>query len=952
MPAFFCYGQSAIYKKFGINEGLPSSETYDLYQDSLGYIWITTDRGLSRFDGETFTNYNVSEGLPNEVVFHFFEESNHKLWFSAKNKKLYYFDPLKYPIKFKAFEFNHLLDSFYIQSPLAGHIKRFKQVGDTFYISYPNIPGYLALKTNNSFHFYHDKFKNKETNNLPNTEIHIDPNFSFTKLNLSTIKNDSILVYNHSDHKTYRTIHQIKTPLDIEKIELIKCNYSPNETVLILHKELIILKAGKLIVKKLNGSGNDIKRLSNHHLLVATDLGLLEYDADYNLIHHFFPQQFITSVLIDQNQGIWATSIQNGIYHIQNTNILELTVDGRKFPGRKLTFNGDYLFIINGKFNTSIFKNNQLLHQTNKTYFTKRNDFIAGNDKKLNAILGPNFPFYINTNNESLNSYYVGTSKDKYFVSASGKYLGVKTNTQKVHFEFISALEIYEIVALNDSIIYLATDNGFYTYNYNRKTILEKSANADSFFHKPQRIIRTFNDYYIAGSESNGLAIFNDSVFFKINMQDGLLDNHPTGIALINDSVFWMSSYSGLNKVTCRFKTNTFNIQSFTQSNTGFLSNEITDIKLNKDTLWATTKTGTFCFQKDIKVKQNKTYFNIDSISIENTKILPQEAIYAEVNEVISIYYQFIDYRIGKKQDIEYRLSNKEKTPWKKVNANQLFLQSNKYGKYHLQIRTKNDQRIIYEHVVFIMKPFWVKWDFILLAIILLCLVLYMIIQVFVFINDKKRQREIDKIKLEIKAINAQMNPHFTFNTINSIQHYLIQNDIVGGINYLNDYAKIVRKSLEFSRREIISLQEEIDFLFLYANLEKKRFEKNFNFKFVSKINLEPSAIFIPSLLLQPIIENAIIHGINAIEYKGELVIGIHEEKKCYLIEIIDNGLGFDHTNVMHSTNSYGLKIVNERLNIYNEGLKIKQPITFEFKDPINQTGTKVSIRINKHIKK
>ena len=226
-----------------------------------------------------------------------------------------------------------------------------------------------------------------------------------------------------------------------------------------------------------------------------------------------------------------------------------------------------------------------------------------------------------------------------------------------------------------------------------------------------------------------------------------------------------------------------------------------------------------------------------------------------------------------------------------------IFLNNLSYGNYNLKIRLKTDQSQIFECKILVDKPYWLKWYAILFYTLIVTLFIFLIVKLSISINVRKKEKELDKVKLEIKALSAQMNPHFTFNTINSIQHYIIQNDKVGGVLYLSEYAKLIRKSLEYSRQEHITLEQEFDFLKLYCNLEQKRFDKVLNLNIEVETQKEPSSIVIPSLLLQPIIENAIIHGINSTDRDGIINIEVSEEKKWYVVNKSDNGSGLLNAN-------------------------------------------------------
>jgi len=177
----------------------------------------------------------------------------------------------------------------------------------------------------------------------------------------------------------------------------------------------------------------------------------------------------------------------------------------------------------------------------------------------------------------------------------------------------------------------------------------------------------------------------------------------------------------------------------------------------------------------------------------------------------------------------------------------------------------------------------------------------------------------VEKIQLELKALIAQMNPHFTFNTINSIQHYIISKDKKEAVLYLSDFALLIRKTLEYSRRENITLKEELEFLLLYADLECKRFDFPFKVKIETVIISNEQEIELPALLIQPLLENAIIHGVGGLQSSSEIAIVVTETLGQLEITVADNGRGFDLIKSGEMRKSVGLDILRQRIKLIME---------------------------------
>ena len=190
--------------------------------------------------------------------------------------------------------------------------------------------------------------------------------------------------------------------------------------------------------------------------------------------------------------------------------------------------------------------------------------------------------------------------------------------------------------------------------------------------------------------------------------------------------------------------------------------------------------------------------------------------------------------------------------------------------------------------------------------------------------NRMKRQREAaQKTNLELQSIQAQLNPHFVFNALGSVQGLINKNEVEKANTYLTDFSKLLRSSLNNSGKEMVPLSVELHTLDSYVKLEQLRF--NFEYERVVDDYIETSQVEIPSLLIQPLVENAIKHGISSLGENGRLTILFQKEKVDLVVEIRDNGKGFD-SNL--PSGGKGITLTKERIKLLN---KQKHKIVLNF---------------------
>ena len=209
----------------------------------------------------------------------------------------------------------------------------------------------------------------------------------------------------------------------------------------------------------------------------------------------------------------------------------------------------------------------------------------------------------------------------------------------------------------------------------------------------------------------------------------------------------------------------------------------------------------------------------------------------------------------------------------------------------------------------------------------------------------KKREADYNAqlSTLELQSLKAQMNPHFIFNTLNSINDYVLKNEKKTASNYLTQFSIVVRRILENTAAAEVSLAEEIEFLKSYILLEQKRSQNKFTFRIEVNSDINPEVTFLPPSLLQPFIENSIWHGLSSKE-DGSLSVLFTKTKDNLLCTIEDNGKGLESDGLKNPLRkSFGLENIKNRLHLLNQSQKSNAYFEIGSKE---EGGVKVIVRL------
>jgi len=320
----------------------------------------------------------------------------------------------------------------------------------------------------------------------------------------------------------------------------------------------------------------------------------------------------------------------------------------------------------------------------------------------------------------------------------------------------------------------------------------------------------------------------------------------------------------------------------------------------------------------------------ITAIQINGSSIAISDRLELEADEnYINIWYTSLNLSAPDENTFQYRLLGSDTTWLSAGTARMVAFNALNPGSYSFQIRALNNDGISSQlkTLSITINPtiYASLWFRILVAVVVISIVSYIL---YLVINKIKQEKEIAEFSTRLtslrnQALQSQLNPHFIFNALNSIQEVVLSGDSKGAGIYLNKFARLLRRILEYSGIDTISLTEELKTIELYLEVESLRFSNEFSWEVEIEEDLDTDDFLIPPLLLQPIVENAIWHGLRQKQGSKIITIDIALVITQLSIAITDNGVGFPKegeakNTTQHKKKSLGISFTKERLAVFD----------------------------------
>jgi hypothetical protein len=959
-------------------DGLSNNSVNTIYKDSRGLVWVGTQNGVNVLQGNTVINLKKNDGLAHETCWDIAEDSNHNMWFASFGGGMCTFDGKK----FKVFNTqNGLVNNF---------IRKLFAFKNKILVGTSNGLSIIDINSNKIFNFYNtDKkepfqvmaFFNYKGDVYCTTyrsgvfKVDLDkPKLSFLSKNkecvLSAVQYGDY-VFSGSDifgttvnKSTVAEYLKNKKPIqsfgDTFFWKFIKDKrgtlYGGADGVKFPTGG--IFKIGDNQLHNMNLSfgveshsvwGLEYDKALDRLYLGTSDHGLYEINLD-NQIKHFDKGQFKRtnleikeinhlhdSKIFLHSAGILATTLKDELrfnvekntffrymvnYHILNHINPIPTIDQIEF--RHLKINDDKIIVTTS---VGLFWMNQI---------GKIIDFIPLNSGAIDFISPTKILYHIPYRTVNV------LTKNKSTISETAFDLNNKNNPR----------DIVEIIKIKSAYFLISRFYGLYKYENGKfisyansgiwkekellhltknkhNNIIVSNASGDVFvldisnkFKIIQRIdhaqlygssisfLESFKDYVIVGTEK-GVNICRNGKIQLVDQEQGLKNTIFTSAHILNNNLI-IGAQNGYYAL---------DIARYTSAPKTNRQVKISKIEINF---------------KPIETRNFKWF------SYTNSQIsLPYD------QNTISISYYPEKHPYPNKLTYRYKLIGLDSKDWSNWDTNSSinipYLPSGNFM-LRLEIKDKFSGNTYSQDLiqVVITPPFWKTWWFILGLVVSVSILIYVVYRKRISYIQKQAENQNRLVETKMEALQSQMNPHFIFNAMNSIQFYIIKKNTDDAIMYLGEFSKIIRDTLNNSSKFKISLQEEIDFLNSYIILENMRFDNRVSFEIQVDISIDISKIQIPPMLLQPFIENVFAHAFNETIANPTLQIRFSLMEGSLICEIIDNGIGMGQSGSNKLFESKGIKLVKERIGLFQKSAS--DPIIFS---TTKGGGTHITLRIS-----
>jgi ligand-binding sensor domain-containing protein len=927
--------QQYFFKNFSVESGLPFVQVSCMHQDSLGYLWSGGYGGLSRFDGQIFLNYNRRNGLADHNVNAISSDNAGKV-FIGTSRGL------------------SVLDG----NTFTSH----SDFGDS---RKPHITslcrGYhhsMYIGTTRGLYMYRDG--------------HVKPVRRFEGMKVNHVFNpDTTVIFAGTDeglvifgHKTWRILDR-SSGLRSAKINCI--DRFRNFVVIGTSAGLSLLDVRDGSITNYHAAhgliDENITALCNQrdrYLWIGSESGLFRFDGNTFTFYEISSDNNankVRSILNDREDNLWLGT-HSGLYRYRDNSFSTYNKAGLStaFTFQIFRDRRNDLWVTTQNSGVYLIGDKGLRHFTEKEGLKGNTSRAAVEDNDGRLLFGTDHGVVMYSGGRFTDVMLPAQAKgaaDILYVAKDGKvWIGSTTGVTSLWWaDGKPQTKFYPIDSRNDYQVYgFCEDDEGNLYIGTFKAGLFR-LRGDTLVNLTQRFQLNEENFFtlkfmngkIFAASLNGVLVIDAHTYklTRITDMDGLNSDLVYSLEFTRDGQsLWIGTNQGINRLdlTQYFRDGKAKLEAFGLQE-GFAGVECNSNGIWEDpdgTFWFGTVSGLILHQP-FHYKRNHTESNT---VIQRIQLMNEDTILADSTwlpsdyNTISFYYRGICLTNPAKVLYQRRLEGlREDRDWSNPGPESYIKYTNlRPGAYTFRIRSCNNEglwnRKETTFTFFIRSPFYLSWWFIVLAGITIFSSVYGIFLYRIYtIKRKQRQdfeRKVEMSKIELKALRSQMNPHFIFNSLNAIQHYIFNTKSDEAIKYLNKFARLVRIILSNSEKQTVTVGEDLDALKLYLELEQMRFEGKFDYEVVVDQSVDPDYDIMPPLLMQPYVENAILHGLNPKPGKGKLNIRLHSENNFLICTITDNGIGREgaaeirRTMPLKNHQSFGMKITEDRLRILN----------------------------------
>lgn len=953
-----CFAQTPPFRHYTVNDGLASSMVYYAMQDSKGFIWFCTESGVNRFDGRTFEVFTVKDGLANNENFRCMEDSKGRIWFASYNGKLSYFKEDTF--------INEKTDK------SLGYLQEGRQ-------------HIVEMIEDRSGNIWFSRFMDKTNYKYDGWQVHkIEERLKKANPSNTLLFNDkgTVNYFKFSAGSLYRENldKNIARPVRtaVGKYEDIgnACSQRISDDLFyFITTEGLRRYSGDSCSLDLSYRDIGLKPPMVCFKLIHTDLWIGGFDGLF-MIPDFRTKGFtgkiskyldgftISSIISDNEGGIWITTLSDGVYYIPVAGRYTMNIPGESVTCVKQNPAGTMLAIGTYHGKLSILPVEATVGKTEWNISMppriKGLKWLSDHEILIGTDLAP-YVFDLNKNKKTyLAREYNGKvgfrdmdegSAGIWMAGSEEIFLLSKENRIPTML-FRQSDRLSSVAEDGNKGCWFTTVRDLYRLDLQSKKVSRLFG--QEMFHSNLKDLRHVNGYLWVATDGNGLFIFKDNRLVK---------RIHSGNSSITSDVCQKIEYDGrksvwvaTNRGISVFDISTMKLLMSCTSHDILINNGITDLDLYNRKAYVATSVGISIIDMDkliARAPAPKLYIRqlVAGGKTYDGKSTPE---FVHYSGVIRLAYTAVTFQSNPLLLYRYKMEPGD-GQWHETKSDQQEFYNLNPGTYTVLLCAKkyNSDWSPPLSFSFIILPKWYQsgW-FILVCILLLLSGSFLLAYRLIKANKRKYEIKRKMAESELRIIRLHMNPHFIFNTLNSLQLFIFRNRFAEANNYISKFSQLIRWIMSYSDKQEISLQEDLDFLETYIELEQLRFEKTFEFMLQVDKTLNPEEIRIPPLIMQPFVENAIKYGLSGRTEKGRLLLKLTRTEGFILVTIEDNGVGRDQVKKeqMQSykkTESTGITYTEERLKLLIKNTRLTPLKITDLFDPSGKaTGTRIELII------
>ena len=945
--------QHLSWQNYSIENGLPGNEVYSSIQDSRGYLWFGTSQGICRFNGYQFARPKDTSALATTEVLFIVEDSVGRIWFNRMDGSLWTIEN----DTVRAWPYNHLALKFFKQPrTFTNHRFAVDKTGVVWLSSWGG--GFLVVQPNGIQQTFSGRdrltwqFSRIKEQILCSSENTNEANFKHKAGQTSEVfylqdgKEVSLgaLPFELSgDRNNNAGLEMWLLPNGEILGHFLQTYYHIQADQLLWHgqksggaRDIVIAKDGSIWMAMPGGS----------------DVGLLKFRSiehfKRNEFENLLPGKPVVQVVWDLEGGCWACTINSGVYYCKNP-ALGIFDQSNGLPAAEvniLTSNGHgSLFAGLRQLDIAEFKDRKgppmllprpPIREMQALYFdTATQRLWVGNDLCFWDNKSWTFAKWLNPSLSSLQHIPVKRIKpdpsgSRWWASSNAGVFSIdpRLGTGKLMLPNPEAYRrTFSIKPDINGNLWITTLEGLLLWHdgiYQENPIIHP---AMRFQAQLIEFLPAAVDGGMVISLRGGGLLIRDSKenFTHLTTREGLTADWISELDISPEGMIYGCSNAGLNIISKK-RDGQWQIETLTTKH-GLPSNQVNDVELLGEEVWIATNGGLVRFYSKpssahmpAPVMEKFVVNNRDMNFSKNLQLS-----YRENN--LSLSFFSLHFRSGGDIPYRYRLLGAD-TAFVYTHTREVNFATLSPSQYTFEVQAQNEDGQWSESsrwAFTILPPWWATWWFRSLVAAALAAAAYLFYQSRLQ-SIRREAAEREKIReLETAALRAQMNPHFIFNCLQAIQSYIVQNDRDAATTYLARFAKLVRLALHGSVDGRHSLAEEIAMLDNYLHLEQMRFRGKFEFVIRAE-GLDLDEIILPPMLVQPFVENALIHGLQNHETGGRVEVIFAQKGNVLEVLVTDNGPGFlENETAMQDKaphKSVGMMLTQKRLDLLMGGGK------------------------------